>query len=152
LGFLLSVSFHWYSITGKRTKIIIIFITGLHSKPQGCVCCGALHHFKKNGRVVSDWTLFLIFMMGEKGCSPSKTGYHCYRLCEPKSISVKVIFKKCLSPHDVTKCNALNCRIKGRRRSTQTRFCTSTLSMRTTRTLDFTMIDTQRYFPTTQYR
>jgi hypothetical protein len=35
----LSVSFHWCSITRKRTKkmmIIIFFITGLHNKPQGC--------------------------------------------------------------------------------------------------------------------
>jgi hypothetical protein len=42
-GFPLSVSFHRCSITRKRTKIIIIimkiviiFITGLHKKPQGC--------------------------------------------------------------------------------------------------------------------
>jgi hypothetical protein len=33
-GFPLSVSFHGFSITKKRTKIIII--TGLHKKPQGC--------------------------------------------------------------------------------------------------------------------
>jgi hypothetical protein len=37
-GFPLSISFHRCSITRKRTKIIIIviFITGLHKKPQGC--------------------------------------------------------------------------------------------------------------------
>jgi hypothetical protein len=39
-GFLLSVSFHWCSITRKRTKqiiiIIIIIITGPHNKPHGC--------------------------------------------------------------------------------------------------------------------
>jgi hypothetical protein len=36
-GFPLSVSFHWCSITRKRTKKIIIFlIIGLHNKPQGC--------------------------------------------------------------------------------------------------------------------
>jgi hypothetical protein len=38
-GFSLSVSFHQCSITRKRKKIIIIiviFITGLHKKPQGC--------------------------------------------------------------------------------------------------------------------
>jgi hypothetical protein len=38
-GFSLSVSFHRCSITRKRIKIIfiiVIFITGLHKKPQGC--------------------------------------------------------------------------------------------------------------------
>jgi hypothetical protein len=38
-GFHLSISFHLCSITRKRIKkiiIIIIFITGLHKKPQGC--------------------------------------------------------------------------------------------------------------------
>jgi hypothetical protein len=38
-GFPLSVSFHRCSITRKRIKkkiIIIIIITGLHKKPQGC--------------------------------------------------------------------------------------------------------------------
>jgi hypothetical protein len=38
-GFPLSVSFHRCSIIRKRTKIIIIiiiFVTGLHKKPQGC--------------------------------------------------------------------------------------------------------------------
>jgi hypothetical protein len=38
-GFPLSVSFHRCSITRKRIKnnnIIIIFITGLRKKPQGC--------------------------------------------------------------------------------------------------------------------
>jgi hypothetical protein len=38
-GFPLSISFHWCFITRRRTKIIIIvviFITGLHKKPQGC--------------------------------------------------------------------------------------------------------------------
>jgi hypothetical protein len=48
--FPLSISFHWCSITRKRTTIIIIFITGLHEKPQGCsasVASAALHHLKK---------------------------------------------------------------------------------------------------------
>jgi hypothetical protein len=35
-GFPLSVSFHWCSITRKNEKKRIIFITGLHNKPQGC--------------------------------------------------------------------------------------------------------------------
>jgi hypothetical protein len=38
-GFPLSISFHRCSITRKRAKIIIIiviFIIGLHNKPQGC--------------------------------------------------------------------------------------------------------------------
>jgi hypothetical protein len=36
-GFPLSIPFHQCSITRKRTKIIIIiFLTGLHNKPQGC--------------------------------------------------------------------------------------------------------------------
>jgi hypothetical protein len=34
-GFPLSISFHRYSITWKNEKKII-FITGLHNKPQGC--------------------------------------------------------------------------------------------------------------------
>jgi hypothetical protein len=39
--------FHY---TEKRKKVIM-FITGLHKKPQGCgasvsICCGALHHKK----------------------------------------------------------------------------------------------------------
>jgi hypothetical protein len=36
LGFLLSISFHRCSITWKNEKILIIFITVLHNKPQGC--------------------------------------------------------------------------------------------------------------------
>jgi hypothetical protein len=36
-GLPLSISFHRCSITRKRAKkIIIIFIIGLHNKPQGC--------------------------------------------------------------------------------------------------------------------
>jgi hypothetical protein len=35
-GFLLSMSFHRCSITRKNEKKLIIFITGLHNKPQGC--------------------------------------------------------------------------------------------------------------------
>jgi hypothetical protein len=36
-GFPLSISFHWCSITWKNEKKkLIIFITGLHNKPQGC--------------------------------------------------------------------------------------------------------------------
>jgi hypothetical protein len=34
--FPVSISFHWCSIARKRTKITIIFITGLHNKPHGC--------------------------------------------------------------------------------------------------------------------
>ena len=63
-----------------------------------------------------------------------------------------VSFKKSLSLYRVTKGNALNCRIKGHHRSTPTQFSTSMSSMPTTRTLDFTMIDTRQYFPTVQYR
>jgi hypothetical protein len=35
-GFPLSVSFYRCSITRKNERILIIFITGLHNKPQGC--------------------------------------------------------------------------------------------------------------------
>jgi hypothetical protein len=39
-GFPLSISFHRCSITRKKDKkviiIIVIFVTGLHKKPQGC--------------------------------------------------------------------------------------------------------------------
>jgi hypothetical protein len=35
-GFPLSVSFHRGSITRKKKKKLIIFITGWHNKPQGC--------------------------------------------------------------------------------------------------------------------
>jgi hypothetical protein len=35
-GFPLSISFHRCSITRKKRKKLIIFITGLHNKPQGC--------------------------------------------------------------------------------------------------------------------
>ena len=35
-GFPLSVSFHLCSITWKKGKKRIIFITGLHHKPEGC--------------------------------------------------------------------------------------------------------------------
>jgi hypothetical protein len=35
-GFALSVSFHRCSITRKNRQNLIIFITGLHNKPQGC--------------------------------------------------------------------------------------------------------------------
>jgi hypothetical protein len=34
-GFPLSISFHRCSIK-RKTKKLIIFITGLHNKPQGC--------------------------------------------------------------------------------------------------------------------
>jgi hypothetical protein len=34
--FPLSMSFHRCSITRKNEKTLIIFITGLHNKPQGC--------------------------------------------------------------------------------------------------------------------
>jgi hypothetical protein len=34
-GFPLSISFHRYPLHGKMKKKIIIFITGLHDKPQG---------------------------------------------------------------------------------------------------------------------
>jgi hypothetical protein len=34
-GFPLSISFHRCSITRKNEKALIIFITGLHNKPQG---------------------------------------------------------------------------------------------------------------------
>jgi hypothetical protein len=43
-GFPQSISFHWCSITWKNEKKLIIFITGLHNKPQGCgasVACAA---------------------------------------------------------------------------------------------------------------
>jgi hypothetical protein len=36
VGFPLSVSFHRCSIIRKNEKKLIIFITGLHNKPQGC--------------------------------------------------------------------------------------------------------------------
>jgi hypothetical protein len=35
-GFPLSISFHRYSITRTNEEKLIIFITGLHNKPQGC--------------------------------------------------------------------------------------------------------------------
>jgi hypothetical protein len=35
-GFSPSITFHRYSITRKNEKKVIIFITGLHNKPQGC--------------------------------------------------------------------------------------------------------------------
>jgi hypothetical protein len=35
-GIPLSISFHRCSITRKNEKKLIIFITGLHNKPQGC--------------------------------------------------------------------------------------------------------------------
>jgi hypothetical protein len=35
-GFPLSISFHRCSITLKNEKKLLIFITGLHNKPQGC--------------------------------------------------------------------------------------------------------------------
>jgi hypothetical protein len=35
-GFPLSISFHRCSITRKNEKTLIIFITGLHNKPEGC--------------------------------------------------------------------------------------------------------------------
>jgi hypothetical protein len=35
-GFPLSISFHRCSITRKKEKKLIIFITGLHNKSQGC--------------------------------------------------------------------------------------------------------------------
>jgi hypothetical protein len=35
-GFSLSILFHRCSITSKNRKEVIIFITGLHNKPQGC--------------------------------------------------------------------------------------------------------------------
>jgi hypothetical protein len=35
-GFTQSISFHRCSITRKNEKKAIIFITGLHNKPQGC--------------------------------------------------------------------------------------------------------------------
>jgi hypothetical protein len=35
-GFPLSISFHLCSITRKNEKRLIIFITGIHNKPQGC--------------------------------------------------------------------------------------------------------------------
>jgi hypothetical protein len=35
-GFPLSISFHRYFIARKKEKKLIIFITGLHNKPQGC--------------------------------------------------------------------------------------------------------------------
>jgi hypothetical protein len=34
-GFPMSISFHWFSITWKNEKRIV-FITGLHNKPEGC--------------------------------------------------------------------------------------------------------------------
>jgi hypothetical protein len=35
-GFLLSILFHRCSIVRKKKKKIIIFITDIHNKPQGC--------------------------------------------------------------------------------------------------------------------
>jgi hypothetical protein len=35
-GFSLSISFHRCSTIQKNEKTLIIFITGLHNKPQGC--------------------------------------------------------------------------------------------------------------------
>jgi hypothetical protein len=35
-GFPLLISFHRCSITRKKKKKLIIFVTGLHNKPQGC--------------------------------------------------------------------------------------------------------------------
>jgi hypothetical protein len=40
-GFPLSISFHWCYITRKNEETLIIFITGLHNKPQSC---GAFEH------------------------------------------------------------------------------------------------------------
>ena len=51
--FPLSISFHRCYIRRKKEKKLIIFIAGLHNKPQGLRCvrsiwCGALHHKNKN--------------------------------------------------------------------------------------------------------
>jgi hypothetical protein len=50
-GFPLSISFHRCSITRKNeNKKLIIFITGLHNKPQGCGAsvASAARHFSTN--------------------------------------------------------------------------------------------------------
>jgi hypothetical protein len=52
-GFPLSISFHLCSITGKNEKKVIIFITGLHNKPQGCgasvaSAVGPVYHIKND--------------------------------------------------------------------------------------------------------
>jgi hypothetical protein len=49
-GFPLAISFHLCSITRKNEKTVIIFITGLQNKPQGCgesVASAAGPFFKK---------------------------------------------------------------------------------------------------------
>jgi hypothetical protein len=50
--FVLSISFHWRSITRKNEKkMLIIVVTGLHNKPQGCgeSVASAAGPFKKSG-------------------------------------------------------------------------------------------------------
>jgi hypothetical protein len=63
-GFPLSVSFHRCSITSKRTKNnhhLVIFITGLHKKPQGCdaSAASAAGPFTTNPRIsITYWKPF----------------------------------------------------------------------------------------------
>jgi hypothetical protein len=52
-GFPMSISFHRCSITWKNKKKIIIFIKGLHNKPQGCgvSVASAAGHFTTKKKV-----------------------------------------------------------------------------------------------------
>jgi hypothetical protein len=54
-GFTLSISFHRFSFI-RKTKKLIIFITGLHNKPQGCGAsvASAAGPFNKK-RIQQDW-------------------------------------------------------------------------------------------------
>jgi hypothetical protein len=62
-GFPVSISFHPCSITRKRTKIIIIFITGLHKKPQGCGASVAsvAGPFTTKKNPIAAYIFFLVF-------------------------------------------------------------------------------------------
>jgi hypothetical protein len=61
-GFPLSVSFHRCYITRKNKKKLVIVITGLHSKPEGCGAsvASAAGPFEKKNLRKKDVGIFLL--------------------------------------------------------------------------------------------
>jgi hypothetical protein len=75
-----SISLHRCSITREKTKKLIVFITGLHNKPQGCGAsvASAAGLFTTKRKVLPEGTVFVTKDMNNTGVRDViMQGRHC---------------------------------------------------------------------------